>query len=184
LRRITKAALGGIAGCALVLGGTQVATGATLATTYRFSGPLTDLQPGTDSPFEPAEASLKITQEEDGTTFFLRVKGIEPTALGKQFGSHLHTGKCSNPDTTEGHYNIDGPLGEVVAEKEVWFALVPNEDGVAVDKTQAGFVPTDLEGEMSVVIHADEMDPVTNKYPKQVCLPLEVPFWLTLLASS
>src|SRR5688572_5711773 len=105
LRRITKAALGGLAGCALVLGGTQLAGGETLLQQV-FPGWLTDLEAddlGPPTPAEPlgqpmtgafdsAKAKLKVTERSDGdTTFTIEVRDIDPDFANRTFGAHLHT---------------------------------------------------------------------------------------------
>jgi hypothetical protein len=191
LRRITKAALGGLAGCALVLGGTQVASSASLLKEL-FSGNLVDLDtdgqttaPLTIGAFDSAEASLKVTETSDGgTTFWIRVKGIDLAFAGQTFGSHLHTGSCAidNPGGAGGHYQHADPDLTSLREKEVWFDIVPNEEGVAVDRTVAPFVPKDNngvdDGVMSIVIHAKSTNPDDGSAgAREVCLPLDVTTW-------
>jgi Cu/Zn superoxide dismutase len=190
VRRITKAALGGLAGCALVLGGTQVASGETLFQQV-FPGWLTDLDPDGEVPpnvttgaFDSAKAKLKVTKTSDGmTTFSLEVRDIDPSFDGRTFGSHLHTGSCKPGDPTAagGHYtNKDLDPLLPLEEREVWFTVVPNE-GVAADQTVVDYVPKDLDGDggiMSIVIHRDptNTDPllgvVGGAGPREVCLPL------------
>src|SRR5688500_13281903 len=102
MRRITKAALGGLAGCALVLGGTQMASGGAVEE-YNYSDDLVDLRTGEVDPagnpdphrttFDNGSGTLRIKETpEAGTDFKLRVDGIATSAAGTEFGAHLHTG--------------------------------------------------------------------------------------------
>jgi hypothetical protein len=175
VRRITKAALGGLAGFALVLGGTQAASGA-LEAKYTFRDALTDLLPNPDAvgPFDSATARITIADRtNDKTTFRIRVRGIEPSSSvpvpDGGYGAHLHVNSCDNPAGAGGHYQND-PAAGITRENEVWFDLVPGEDGVATDQTTVSFTPVD-EGEMSVVIHVG--DAATGGI-RQACLPLDV----------
>jgi Cu/Zn superoxide dismutase len=184
LRRITKAALGGLAGCALVLGGTQLASGETLQQVFR--GWLDDLDTddtntiATTGAFDSAKAKLMVNQTPNGkTTFSLEIEEIDGYA-GREFGSHLHIGKCVsvNQQAAAGdHYtNPDLDPGLPLEEREVWFTVVPNEDGVAADETVAPYVPKDPDGDgiMSIVIHTGTTNPDNGKAgPREVCLPLE-----------
>src|SRR5215213_6178735 len=129
MRRITKATLGGLAGCALIFGATQSAGGAASVVRQTFSGELTDYNTTTtDGTFDSAEALVKITETPDGTYFWIRVKGIDLEAAGDDFGAHLHTGPCKadEPSLAAGHYNNDTG-GTASPETEVWFDLVPDE---------------------------------------------------------
>jgi Cu/Zn superoxide dismutase len=174
LRRITKAALGGVAGCALVLGGTQAAVAA--YELWPDGGDLIDLRPA-EGPFDGASVSLQVKKSGDGTNFVLDVTGINATAVGVVYGAHLHTRACD--DTTEGglpagpHYNDDVAYNRLPAEissrTEVWFDLVPGADGVATDddivardSTTVKFVPVDPDGIMSIVVHVAETNHKTG----------------------
>jgi Cu/Zn superoxide dismutase len=185
LRRITKAALGGVASCALIVGGTQVATGS-LVEDYEYSGPLLDLS-AAEGPLEGATATLQIKQNlEDGTEFNLSLENIDPSAAGMEFGSHLHIGPCvaGAPLDAKGHYNHDDALllpRQALHKTEVWWDLVPNAHGDANDDTSVPFVPLDslhTPGVMSVVIHVLPTDHQTGGAgDRQACLPLSVPQW-------
>ena len=123
---MTKAALGGLAGCALIIGATQSAGSVEGLTTYSFAGPLRDLQTGTDSAFESARAQVKITETADGTwTWWIRIRGIEYVE-GIEYHSHLHVGACveDSGDSAGPHYNNTGGAASPVTE--VWFELAPN----------------------------------------------------------
>ena len=180
MRRITKATLGGLAGCALIFGATQSAGGAASVVRQTFSGELTDYNTATtDGPFDSAEALVKVTETPDGTYFWIRVKGIDLEAAGDDFGAHLHTGPCleNQPSSALGHYNDTG--GEANRETEVWFDLVPDEYGVAVDQTLVSFVPDDPDndGVMSIVIHAEDAATPGPLSPRLACIPLIVLSW-------
>jgi Cu/Zn superoxide dismutase len=184
VRRITKAALGGIAGCALVLGGTQLASGETLLQQV-FPGWLADLDldnkhtDGTDltGAFDSAKAKLKVIEtSESETTFSLEVRDINGYE-GQEFGSHLHTGPCveGKPGDASGHYtNPDLNTTLPLEEREVWFKVIP-ENGVATYQTVVNYVPEDPDGNgiMSIVIHRDPTNPDSGGAgPREVCLPL------------
>jgi hypothetical protein len=190
LKRITKAALGGLAGCALVLGGTQLASGETLLQQV-FPGWLADLDPDNVGPppllvpmtgaFDSAKAKLKVTETSDGMTkFALEVREIDPdpSFVGRTFGSHLHIGSCVTgiPSAAGDHYtnpHLDPTLP--LEEREVWFTVVPNEHGDAFDETEVPYVPEDPDGNgiMSIVIHTGTTNPDTGLAgPREVCLPL------------
>ena len=151
MRRITKAALGGLAGCALVLGGTQVAVGV-IEIFPTYEGGVMDLTaPG---PFDHASVSLQVKKSGDGSNFVLDVTGIDPLAAGQEFGAHLHTHACDDPDAVPSgggpHYNNEiVALGvqkgdeEISRRTEVWFDLVPDPTGTARDSTTVKFVPVD-----------------------------------------
>jgi hypothetical protein len=184
VRRITKAALSGIAGCALVLGGTGVASGAlsNILKIQGFSEDLTMTPASTlDEVFDSARAKITIKKGADNTTFTIRLTGIDPSVANTTFGSHLHTGPCvENGGGSVGpHYNHDVTLGispaRIGPETEVWFDLVPDEDGMAYDVTTVPFVPVDPDGVMSVVVHQLATDPVTGiAGTKQACFPVDV----------
>jgi Cu/Zn superoxide dismutase len=184
LRRITKAALGGVASCALILGGTQLASGGILLQ-QAFPGWLADLDPDgpvppdvTTGAFDSAKAKLKVTQTTDGnTTFSLEVEEIDGF-VGREFGSHLHVGECvpGVPGAALGHYqNPDLDPTLPLEEREIWFKVVPDSNGVAADETVVSYVPKDpdLNGIMSIVIHTDPTNATTGGAgPREVCLPL------------
>jgi hypothetical protein len=194
VRRFTKAALGGIAGCALVLGGTGVASGA-LSNILKIQGfsedltttPITTL----DEVFDSARAKITIDKGTDSTTFTVRLTGIDPSVAGTTFGSHLHTDACieGKPLDAGPHYNdqvvVDGKKfpsltvdpalwAEVSPQTEVWFDLVPDEDGMALDTTTVPFVPVDPNGVMSVVVHQSYTKPDGTAGARQACFPLDV----------
>ena len=179
MRRITKVALGGVASCALILGGTQAAAALSQwlqvreeAELFTATGPLVD-----------AHGKITIGEAENGATVFrLRVTGIDtttdPSIVGKPLGSHLHEGPCeendfgsATPSTAPGgkagrHYNHDVMAhgmsfpgagvtnpAEVSLRTEVWFDLVVDAEGMPLTRRRCSFVPVDSDGEMSVVVH-------------------------------
>jgi hypothetical protein len=182
VRRITKVALGGVASCALILGGTQAAGGALLEM-LQIREPAELFAPA--GPLDSAKGKITIGEAENGATVFkLRVTEIDPTLEGKLLGAHLHIGPCKegdfgNPSASPSpivpgaqagpHYNHDvvahgksfpGTAGvdpanfaEVSPDTEVWFDLVPDAEGIASDRARVSFVPVDSDGKMSVVVH-------------------------------
>jgi Cu/Zn superoxide dismutase len=173
LRRITKAALGGVASCALILAASQAANGDSANMTYLLErAPTGDFQEAA-GPFDLAKGTLRVSQAPDDTAtgFKLTVEDIEGAA-GQEFGAHLHTGPCvdedyaipaqpatetqpSTPAKAAGskagpHYNHEkattgNSTPAVNTQTEVWFNLVPNDHGEATDDTKVNFVPTDAD---------------------------------------
>jgi hypothetical protein len=179
VRRITKAALGGVAGCALILGGTQFASGS-LSNILKIHGEAQDVHMPTVA-LDSAKAKITIKEGADSTTTFsIRVTGITGAVPGTELGSHLHTGKCvdgdygdplATPPVPPGsqagpHYNHEVVVGgkafpglgvldpaTISDQTEVWFKLMPDAEGMAYDETTVPFVPVDPDGEMAVVVH-------------------------------
>lgn len=194
MRRITKAAVGGLAGCALVLGGTQGASAALERKSW-FRDTVTDLLTA-DGPLDSAKAKITIAERTNKTTFRIRVRDIDPSIAGKTLGAHLHTGPFMEGSGSSAgpHYNQDVIVGgktlpvsgeepgpntaEVSPHTEVWFDLVPDEEGVAFDETTVPFRPVDPDGVMSVVIHELPTDATGAAGPRQACFPLSVPQWI------
>jgi Cu/Zn superoxide dismutase len=204
VRRITRAALGGIAGCALAVGATGVASGELLdlLKVHRDSNDVNTSYVTLDA----AKAKIIIDKGTDregrpNTTFTIRVTGIDVSGVDflqpvKPLGSHLHTGQCVDgdygdlsaspspiqPGSQAGpHYNHDVALGKtpirITTETEVWFNLVPDQEGMAYDRTTVPFVPIDSakDGEMSIVVHVDSTNATTGGAgQRQVCFPLSV----------
>lgn len=208
MKRLTKAALGSVAGFALVLSGTGVASGALLdfLKIHRNSNDIYESTVTLDS----AKAKITIDKGTDSTTFTIRVTGIDltgidPSMVGKPLGSHLHTGKCVEGDfgvptaspsplqpgwQAGPHYNHDVVVGgkkfpgldvppeqtaTISTETEVWFDLLPDEEGMAYDKTTVPFVPVDPDGDMSVVVHVLSTNTKTGGAgTRQACFPLSV----------
>jgi hypothetical protein len=176
LKRITKAALGGVASCALILGGAQVA-GAALLESYKFSrAELTDLVDTTRGPFDGAKAKTTVgLTDTGGTTISVRVTGIDTSALPEPLptggiGAHLHLGPCASSGF---HYKDDISVTTAERWNEFWFDFIPDAEGMAYDETTMPFVPID-EGEMSIVIHAGSAEQPTSASAKQACFPLAV----------
>jgi Cu/Zn superoxide dismutase len=182
VRRISKAALGGVVGCALILGGTQAADA---SMTYKYSGELTDLQTGTVDVgvFDSTHAKVTIVQDDDSTTFSIKVTGIDVSAAGTEFGAHLHVGPCmEGVGLAAGpHYNSQmWPAGTLtdyaLAVKNPETEVPSAEDGAARHEVMVPFVPVDLDGVMSIVIHVESTNHDTGGAgARQACFPLSVP---------
>ena len=193
MRRFIRVALGGLAGCALILGASQAANGDSTNMTYPIQNAETGDFQEAIGPFDEATGTLRVMQAPDdaATGFKLTVNGIDPSAAGKEFGAHLHIGPCIDGDYSGGkagpHYNHDSALGAITPainpQTEVWFDLVPSDHGDATDDTKVNFVPRDsnldfLPGEMSIVIHESPTDPTTGGAGKrQACFSLSMPDW-------
>jgi Cu/Zn superoxide dismutase len=199
VKRITKAAFGGLAGCALVLGGTQVAMSAVEYFPYP-EQELVDLPVA--GPFDSASATMRLKVSGTGTNFKLEVSDIGLSAAGAVFGAHLHTGVCNELDDTLAgpHYNDEVVVGgkafpkmgelpsetiaEVSPETEVWFNFVPNAHGNATDDATVPFVPVDPDSKMSIVVHLLQTNTADNiptlgglvgsAGKRQACFPLSV----------
>jgi Cu/Zn superoxide dismutase len=195
LRRITKAALGGVAGCAMIIGATQAANG---EPPLEFYSPEARIVIMKSSAFDSAEVTLDIKEAPEATNFKIRVENIVKSETNPVHGAHLHNGPCPDPeggpDTTLGHYK-DDPFAAATPENEVWFDLETNVFGVATVSTTVPFVPLDKPiitpqdplpddpnpGDMSIVIHEQSAATPTSSSPKLVCFPLEVtvaPSWI------
>jgi hypothetical protein len=176
LRRITKAALGGLAGCAMIVGATQAANGEPPLELSSPSGSLLFIQSG--SAFDNAQVTLQIKEAPDATNFKITVEDIDKSETNPVHGAHLHVGPCTEgTDTTLGHYKDGDPLAAATSQNEVWFDLETNIFGDATDSTTVPFVPVDQDGVMSIVIHAG---PAAEKTSKLACFPLvvtEAPDW-------
>jgi Cu/Zn superoxide dismutase len=207
LRRTTKAALGGLAGFALVLGGTGVANGA-LSTILKVFEDTEDLRATTpevktSDALDSAKAKITIAEgtNAEGTniaTFTIRVTDIDPSIQGVPLGGHLHIGECveGQPAAAGPHYNHQVAVGgktytdaEVSTKTEVWFDLKSTDDGMAYDATTVQFVPVDsypdydpdekyVPGVMSIVIHERETDSLGGAGAREACFPLSVPDWV------
>ena len=189
MKRLTKSVVGGIAGGAAILAGTQLAGGA--SGTYEFSGALVDLQTQSVGPLDEGQARVTIVETADSTQFSIRVIGIN-LDYKDRVGAHLHTGQCveGNGTLAGPHYNTDLLAGvkphkvEISPETEVWFELapeveLPDDSGRAYDVTTVPFVPVDSDGIMSIVIHVNQTDPTTGVAgSRQACFPLSVPQWI------
>jgi hypothetical protein len=188
LRRITKVALGGLAGCALALGGTQLAAGLDNLRILEDARVLHQ-----DKMLDDAKAKITINKATDSTgrpvtLFSIRVTGIDVSGIDfskpvPPLGSHLHTDECVKGDLGGAeagpHYNHDVALGNtpvrISTETEVWFDLVPDTEGMAYDEVTVPFVPIDSDGVMSVVVHVAPTNPVTGGAgARQACFPLSV----------
>ena len=194
MRRITKAALGGAASCALILGGTQLAMSA--VEYFPYSDDLVDLP--VKGPFDGASADLRLKVSGTGTNFKLEVSDIDRSAAGAEFGAHLHTGVCdeTNAALAGPHYNDEVVVGgkafpnppggqlpsETVAEvsprTEVWFSFVPSAHGNATADATVPFVPVDPDGKMSIVVHLLATNPATGTAgDRQACFPIDASMW-------
>jgi hypothetical protein len=189
MRRITKAALGGLAGCVVIFGTMQAADGDSTKT-YRYTGSLRDLL-ATDGAYDSTHAKVTIVQSAHSTDFSIKITGIDNSASGVLVGGHLHAGPCveGNGGAALGHYNSQmAPAGTLTSyadaakspSTEVWFDFVPSEqDGAASFNTTVPFVPKDLDGVMSIVVHIEPTQPVTGSAGlRQACFPLSVPQWI------
>ena len=138
-----------------------------------FRGDLVDLSATTADPFGDASAHLVITPTGKGTTFHLRIKGIDPAVAGEAYGAHLHVGPCvaGKPALAGPHYNSTGqPPTKVSPDTEVWLDFTVTGGGTGVSVTTVPFVPT--ADARSVVIHAEPTSPTGAAGARQACLPV------------
>lgn len=171
------------AGIALVLAGTALAPApaqaqATHSATQviRAHGNLRDLQLGAAGPFDHARASLTMIQRHGRSLVILRVRGIDRSAAGRDFGAHLHVGPCVTGDGAAAgpHYNADTAAGRVPprvnATTEVWLDFVVTRAGTGHAITRVPFTPR--PGSRAVVIHQEPTDPQGAAGPRLACLPV------------
>jgi Cu/Zn superoxide dismutase len=138
-----------------------------------FRGDLVDLSAVTADPFGDASAHLVITPNAQGTTFHLRIKGIDPAVAGEAYGAHLHVGPCveGNGAAAGPHYNVSAAAPPVVNDQtEVWLDFTVTTDGTGAGDATVPFVP--VPGERAVVVHAEETAPNGTAGARLVCLPV------------
>ena len=138
-----------------------------------FRGDLVDLSATTADPFGDASAHVVMTPTGKGTTFHLRIKGIDPAVAGEAYGAHLHVGPCVEGDGAAAgvHYNISTAVPPVVSEEtEVWLDFTVTPDGTGAGDATVPFEP--LPGDRAVVVHAEETAPNGTAGPRLVCLPV------------
>ena len=149
------------------------APSASAAPAQVFRGDLVDLSAASADPFGDAAAHLVMTETGQGTLFHLRVKGIDATFAGTEYGAHLHVGPCVEGDGAAAgpHYNASTAAPPVVnAQTEVWLDFEVTEDGTGAGDALVPFVP--VPGIRSVVIHAEATAPNGTAGPRLVCLPV------------
>ena len=54
-----------------------------------YNGPLTDLSPSTNDPFDGAKATATMMGVGGSTFFRVQIRGIDDSAIGKVYGAHL-----------------------------------------------------------------------------------------------
>jgi Cu/Zn superoxide dismutase len=138
-----------------------------------FHGDLVDLSAATPDPFGDATAHLVMTPNGKGTTFHLRIQGIDPAVIGESYGAHLHVGPCveGNGAAAGPHYNASTASPPVVNDQtEVWLDFTVVGDGTGAGDTTVPFVP--VPGDRAVVVHAEETAPNGTAGARLVCLPV------------
>jgi Cu/Zn superoxide dismutase len=138
-----------------------------------FRGDRVDLSAATPDPFGDATAHLVMTPNGRGTTFHLRIQGIDPAVVGESYGAHLHVGPCveGNGAAAGPHYNASTTSPPVVSDQtEVWLDFTVVGDGTGAGDATVPFVPA--PGDRAVVVHAEETAPNGTAGPRLVCLPV------------
>lgn len=162
------------AACAATLG-TAVAVGpavAGVATSFR--GGLVSLSPASVGLFDHATAQLVLAGHRDASTAVLVVHGVDPSAQGRTFGAHLHTGPCvaGNGAAAGPHYNHSGVVPPVVNDRtEVWLDFTVTGGGTGQAVTRVPWVPQ--SGAHSVVVHESPTAPNGTAGARLACLPVE-----------
>ncbi|MEO6510360.1 MAG: hypothetical protein ABIO16_05155 [Nocardioides sp.] len=150
------------------------ATTTSAAPAQVFRGDLVDLSAATPDPFGDATAHLVMTPTGRGTTFHLRIHGIDPAVLGESYGAHLHVGPCveGNGAAAGPHYNVTAANPPVVVsdQTEVWLDFTVVGDGTGAGDATVPFVP--VPGERAVVVHAEGTAPNGTAGARLVCLPV------------
>jgi Cu-Zn family superoxide dismutase len=157
-----------------------------------YSGEVTDFTTTTPDVFQGARATALMIGMEGGSYFRVQIKDIGETAIGGDYGAHLHTGPCvaDDPAAALGHYNNDAYDPDVIAglrtkvvsdQTEVWLDFEVNSDGNARTSASVPFIPPEGD-QYSIVIHAEptvdhprENGPaVGSAGPRLACLPLKI----------
>jgi hypothetical protein len=143
------------------------------------SGYLTDLSPSTDDVFDGAKASAVMIGMEGSSFFRLQIAGIDESAAGKEYPSHLHKGPCvaGQGASALGHYNTQEEAGfpapwPVNTQTEVHLDFKVNSDGSARVTANVPFIPS--QGKRSIVIHTDATPPAGGSPTRLSCLPLDI----------
>jgi Cu/Zn superoxide dismutase len=176
-RSTTIAAAGGliaVAGAAAALPASASGDGDDSRSVRTFRGPLQDLQPTTTEPLEGARAKVSMIRYEKRSVFILRVRGIDLSAVGHDYGAHLHSGPCvaGDPLAAGPHYNNSKTVPPTVNDRtEVWLDFTVNDLGRGHARASVPFVPK--PGNHSVVIHLEGTDPMGMAGARLACLPVE-----------
>ena len=158
-----------------------------------YNGPLTDLSPSTDDPFDGAKATATMMGVGGSTFFRVQVRGVDDGAVGKVYGAHLHQGPCGLAKDQAGvlqptvgpHYNTSDFDAEkkiytvINDQTEVWLDFEVDPFGNARSTARVPFVPT--AGERSITLHASPTlhhatatAAAGTAGAKLACLPLEI----------
>jgi Cu/Zn superoxide dismutase len=143
----------------------------------RAKGPLRDFATTAAGPFDHARGEARIERRGVGSRVTFRVRGIDRSVIGQDFGAHLHLGPCvtDNGAAALAHYNtdvIDGRTPPVVDETtEVWLDFSVSRHGKGRAIARVPFVPA--AGQRSIVIHAQPTDSHGAAGARLACLPVE-----------
>jgi superoxide dismutase, Cu-Zn family len=150
-----------------------------------YSGELADLSLGTKDVFDGARATAVMMSVEGGSFFRLRVRGLGESAVGEEYGAHLHDGKCvaGNGAAAGPHYNTtrdaSGVATSISDKTEVWLDFEVDSDRSARTTANVPFVPP--PGEHSIVLHASHTlhetgaaGTVGTAGARLACLPLDI----------
>jgi hypothetical protein len=161
-------------------------TGTRVATTENsgmgwahYQGYLVDLSPSTDGVFDGARASAVMIGMEGGSFFRLQITGIDESAAGKKYPSHLHKGPCvaGHGALALGHYNTQQEARFAAPwaannQTEVHLDFKVNSDRNARATANVPFIP--LPEKRSIVIHTDAAPSAGSSPARLACLPLEI----------
>jgi Cu/Zn superoxide dismutase len=162
------------AAAALLLASVAAGPATNAAPAAVFRGDLVDLSATTADPFGDATALLVMAETGKGAVFHLRVRGVDLSAVGNEYGAHLHVGPCVEGDGAAAgpHYNASGVTPPVVNDQtEVWLDFTVAADGTGAGDALVPFVPE--PGDRAVVIHAEATAPTGAAGPRLVCLPVQ-----------
>ena len=141
-----------------------------------FRGELRDLQSATTEALEGATARLTMANHHGSSTFVLNVKGIDLSAVGHEYGAHLHVGPCvaASGAAAGAHYNTDVLAGvtspTIDKTTEVWLDFTVTAGGTGHAVAHVPFVPAPAA--RSVVIHRDATNELGGAGPRLACLPV------------
>jgi len=140
-------------------------------TRARGAGELSDLQVASEQPLDHATAQVIATESNGSTTVSLKVQGVDHSAVGRTFGTHVHVGVCVEGDglAAGGHYNASG--GQVISSStEVWLDFTVEDNGTGSSTATVPFV-IPAGGANCVVIHELPTNPTTGAAgPRWACI--------------
>lgn len=138
----------------------------------RYLGPLDDLHPEGADVTDDGAAGAIVWTSPWGTFAWFGLAALDPAAVGRTYGAHIHSGPCiaGDPDAAGPHLNAGDPPSP---ETEVWLDVTVHEGGWGGASAAVPFtIPEGGAG--SIVVHARATDPATGDAGDRLaCIPLD-----------